>query len=118
MEEEEQRLEAASTRLRGRLVKLVTSLLVIDYSCVIDFFMLQVAGSHFLMSRAGRRPHPEDCHPQGRGNPVLSASSPVLPSGRSTSILLLCDPVVFISQETRQVLQQSSSIYKMAVQGV
>ena len=30
------------------------------YSCEIDFFMLQVAGSHFLMSRAGRHAHPED----------------------------------------------------------
>ena len=34
------------------------------------------------------------------------------------SLLLLCDQMVFLSQETLQVFQQSSSIYKMAMQGV
>ena len=33
-------------------------------------------------------------------------------------LLLLCDQMVLISQETLQVFQQSSSIYKMAMQGV
>lgn len=35
-----------------------------------------------------------------------------------STLLLVCDQIVFINQETLQVFQQSSSIYKMAMQGI
>ena len=45
-------------------------------------------------------------------------SSPVRQEANESPLLLLCDQMVLISQETLQVFQQSSTIYEMAVGGI